>query len=97
MDHDRDHLAAHDFGHDAECREALETLYSYLDGELTEDRRQVIRAHLERCSPCLEAFDFEAELKLLIARHCRDHVPERLRLRVEWAIAEASGGPAGAE
>jgi mycothiol system anti-sigma-R factor len=80
----------HRLGSTSECREALETLYFYLDGELTDERRHDIQHHLEECSPCLEAFDFEAELKMVIARHCRDHVPERLRLRVVMALAEAS-------
>jgi mycothiol system anti-sigma-R factor len=75
----------------SECREALERLYVYLDGELTESRRDAIRTHLEECSPCLEAFDFEAELKIVVARHCKDRVPDGLRVRVAMAISEASG------
>ncbi|MHB1927892.1 MAG: mycothiol system anti-sigma-R factor [Acidimicrobiales bacterium] len=65
-----------------ECQEALDVLYHYLDGELDDERRRVIRHHLERCSPCLEAFDFEAELKVVIAQRCRESVPESLRLRI---------------
>ena len=77
-----------------DCNEALHTLYDYLDGELTPDRRQAIKDHLEHCGPCLSAFDFEAELKSLIARSCRDQVPENLRLRVAKTIEEASNsGP----
>ncbi|MDQ2729091.1 MAG: mycothiol system anti-sigma-R factor [Actinomycetota bacterium] len=74
------------------CEEALDTLYWYLDGELTEDRRQQIQIHLKECSPCLGAFDFEAELKAVVAKRCRDQVPEHLRLRVAAVLAEASGG-----
>jgi mycothiol system anti-sigma-R factor len=73
-----------------ECQEALDTLYHFLDGELTEDRRFAIQRHLDRCSPCLEAFDFEAELKTVVARRCRDQVPEHLRVRVVQALADAS-------
>jgi len=51
-----------------DCDEALRTLYYFLDGELTPARRQAIQRHLNECSPCLEAFDFEAELKLVVAR-----------------------------
>jgi mycothiol system anti-sigma-R factor len=76
------------------CREALDTLYWYLDGELTAERRVTIRHHLEECSPCLEAFDFESELKALIARRCRDQVPDALRQRVADALAQASEGEA---
>jgi mycothiol system anti-sigma-R factor len=74
------------------CEEALHTLYTYLDGELTDERRVAIRRHLEQCAPCLRAFDFEAELKLVIARSCRDQVPDRLRARIVQVISEASKG-----
>lgn len=72
------------------CNDALQTLYHYLDGELTPERRAAIQRHLDECSPCLSAFDFEAELKVVIARSCRDQVPETLRLRVAEVIEQAS-------
>jgi mycothiol system anti-sigma-R factor len=68
------------------CQEAIATLYTFLDGELTTDRRQQIQHHLDECSPCFKAFDFEAELKAVIARKCRDEVPESLRQRVAEAL-----------
>ncbi len=80
-------------GSHPECEEALDTLYHYLDGELTVERRQQIQRHLDQCSPCLEAFDFEAELKEVIAKRCRDQVPESLRVRVAQALADASAPP----
>ena len=77
-------------GTGGECQEALDTLYHFLDGELTDDRRVAIQVHLDRCSSCLEAFDFEAELKMVIAKRCRDQVPDHLRSRVAHALVEAS-------
>jgi mycothiol system anti-sigma-R factor len=77
-------------GKDPECREALDRLYTFLDGELTEERRHEIQDHLSTCLPCLEAFDFEAELKVLIATRCRDDVPAQLRVRVALALSEAA-------
>jgi mycothiol system anti-sigma-R factor len=74
----------------SECQEALDTLYRFLDGELDEQRRRDIKVHLDRCSSCLEAFDFEAELKVVVAQRCRESVPESLRIRVAGALAEAS-------
>jgi mycothiol system anti-sigma-R factor len=72
-------------GHDhssTPCEEALQELYVYLDGELTEEKRGVIRGHLDDCNPCFEAFDFEAELRIVISTRCRDEVPESLRDRI---------------
>ena len=71
-----------------DCNETIERLYHYLDGELTEERRVEIRRHLDECSPCLDAFDFEAELRVVIASRCKDHVPEALRRRVHDALQE---------
>jgi mycothiol system anti-sigma-R factor len=78
-----------------DCQDAVHTLYHYLDGELTAERRDVIRKHLDQCAPCLAAFDFEAELKVIIARSCRDQVPDDLRRRIAEALSEASKGDAG--
>ena len=73
-----------------DCGQAIERLYYFLVGELTEDRRVEIRQHLDDCGPCLSAFDFEAELRVMISLRCRDEVPEALRARVAAAIqAEA--------
>lgn len=70
------------------CQDAIATLYSYLDGELTNQRRYEIKRHLDECGPCFAAFGFEADLKALIASKCHDDVPESLRRRVADAIAQ---------
>jgi len=72
-------------GH-GECKEIVHRLYHFLDGELDENRRLAIQAHLEACLHCLEAFDFEAELRQAIARKCREPVPEALRVRIALSI-----------
>ena len=72
-----------------DCGQAIEKLYTFLDGELTDERRVEIRQHLDDCSPCLEAFDFEAELRIMISVRCRDEVPETLRVRVAAALMAA--------
>lgn len=92
------------FGFD--CDDAVHQLYHYLDGELTEERREQISIHLDRCGPCAGAVHFEAELRRVIASRCRDRVPESLIRRVAAAIDEdarrtgpgssASGGGGGA-
>lgn len=75
-----------------ECTEAVELLYQYLDGHLTEERRILISRHLDDCPPCLDAFDFEAELRVVIAHKCRETVPDHLRRRVARAIRLVAEG-----
>lgn len=74
-----------------DCDEALSQLYEFLDGELTEERRVTIRAHLDDCGPCLEAADFEEHLQRLLADRCRDTVPDSLRQRIAAAIEAEPG------
>ena len=70
----------------ADCIEVLREVYVYLDGELNDERRTAIRQHLDDCPPCGEAFEFEHELRALIAHRCREQVPESLRRRIAVAI-----------
>ena len=81
---------------DGNCDDALHELYGYLDGELTPERRSNIQHHLDDCPPCYEAFDFEAELRLVIARKCAEAVPESLKRRIADAISEEASQPEAA-
>lgn len=65
-----------------ECQETIARLYTFLDGELTQDRKEKIRQHLDECSPCLEAYEFEAELRSMIASKSKDKCPDHLRAKV---------------
>lgn len=69
-----------------DCNDALHELYQYLDGELTDGRRKVIAQHLSDCGECFEAFDFQAELRQVIAHKCRDEVPDALKARVAQVL-----------
>lgn len=72
----------------ADCRQALAELFTYLDGEVDGDDRQRVAAHLDRCSDCLEAFEFHHELRDLVARRCRTEAPDALKARILGALAE---------
>jgi mycothiol system anti-sigma-R factor len=71
------------------CDGYLSELYLYLDRELDDATRLSIEVHLRQCSPCLEAFDFESDLRRVIADRCRDRVPDALRSRVSDALRRA--------
>ena len=67
-----------------DCNETLKELETFLDGELTDGELADIRAHLDGCPNCLEAFDFHAELKQVIARKCQsDPMPPGILSRIE--------------
>ena len=56
--------------HDTDCSEVLAAVYNFLDGEINDGERHVIRIHLDECSPCLRQFGIEQEVKALVARCC---------------------------
>ena len=76
-----------------DCEDVLHDLYTFLDDETTPENRDRIRQHLEACQDCLEAFDFELELRHVIAAKCRDEVPpevmQRLRIKLHLEFGEA--------
>jgi mycothiol system anti-sigma-R factor len=71
-----------------ECVEALHEIYLFLDGELTEEKRVTITAHLDDCPPCGGAYDFELELRTVISRRCHDQVPEGLRAKIADVLSQ---------
>jgi mycothiol system anti-sigma-R factor len=75
------------------CNDAAYELYTFLDGELTDEKRRDITQHLDDCPPCFEQFDFEAELRQVIASKCKDAVPDELRRRIADALGVEPSGP----
>lgn len=76
--------------HDTDCSEVLAAVYNFLDGEIEDGDRQVIRVHLDECSPCLRQFGIEQEVKALVARCCgSDRAPETLRIKIMTRITAA--------
>jgi mycothiol system anti-sigma-R factor len=77
-----------------DCEEILRELYPYLDGELSESARLEIQGHLDDCLDCLHVYDFQEELRQVIARKCREQtVPPGLMEKVRGCLGldEATG------
>ncbi|MFG1710621.1 mycothiol system anti-sigma-R factor [Nonomuraea sp. M3C6] len=75
--------------HDTDCREVLDKVYAYLDGELTDGDVVEIRVHLDECDPCLKEYDLDKAIKALVHKHCGcDPVPADLRSKVLARIAQ---------
>lgn len=80
--------------HETDCRDVLAEVYLYLDLECSDERRDLIRTHLDECSPCLREYGIEQEVKALVARCCGDErapteLRERLRSRLSELVFEA--------
>ncbi|MFC0529257.1 mycothiol system anti-sigma-R factor [Phytohabitans kaempferiae] len=80
--------------HETDCRDVLAEVYLYLDLECTDERRNLIRTHLDECSPCLREYGIEQEVKALVARCCGDErapteLRDRLRVRLSELVFEA--------
>jgi mycothiol system anti-sigma-R factor len=80
-------MRTHEEEGELDCREALHRIYHFLDGEMTSDRRKTIEAHLDGCSPCLQMFGFEAELRRVVQMKCQETAPPGLRERIAAAIS----------
>ncbi|SCL39650.1 mycothiol system anti-sigma-R factor [Micromonospora rhizosphaerae] len=75
--------------HETDCREVLAEVYLYLDLECAEERRTLIRHHLDECGHCLREYGIEQEVKALVARCCGNEIaPEQLRERLRVRLTE---------
>ncbi len=78
-----------DYQHKPDCSRTVHELHTFLDREITDESRLRIQAHLDECPPCGHAFDFEAELRHVIADRLRTEVPASLAERIRAAIENA--------
>jgi anti-sigma factor (TIGR02949 family) len=89
--------------HETDCSEVLDHLYEYLDREMPDSDCEKFKEHFDECSPCLEKYGLEQEVKKLVKRCCgHDDVPSDLRSKVMGRIelireAEAAGHEPPAE
>ena len=85
-----DPVGALDLSLGGDCTAMIARLDIFLDGELTEARRHNIQSHLDSCPTCYEAFDFEAELRIVIRTKTVTEVPPELVARIRQALYGAS-------
>lgn len=75
--------------HETDCSDVLAEVYLYLDLECPDERRVLIREHLDECSPCLREFGIEQEVKALVARCCGSELaPAELKARLRSKLSE---------
>ena len=73
-----------------DCRSAVQKLWDYLDEELTPERMDAVREHLERCGSCLPHHDYaRAFLEALTTARPATCAPTALRQSVLEKLREA--------
>jgi anti-sigma factor RsiW len=70
-----------------DCRQLCDLLFDYVNGDLTEDRRQLLEEHLRVCPPCVvEVETYRVTVMLSRKLPCRGMSPEcEQRLRAALA------------
>ena len=70
-----------------DCDAVMRQLWDYLDGELTPDREEAVRAHLAMCGRCQPQQDFEQSfLRALSASRHEHSRPDLIKARVLTAL-----------
>lgn len=74
------------------CREAVERVYEYLDGEMEPERAEEIRCHIQQCKRCYPMFDWERMfLDVIRERADRPEDNPELRQEVESMLERVAG------
>ena len=74
-----------------DCRVVISEVWMLLDGEVTDDKREVLRRHLEECPGCLRHYGVEERIKRLIAAKCSgEKAPEQLVARIRLEISRTT-------
>lgn len=75
--------------HETDCREVLDRVFEYLDGEMGSIDVARIQQHLDECGPCLKQYDLDVVVKALLRRSCAcEQAPQELREQILVRITQ---------
>lgn len=77
------------------CHEVIPRLWEYIDGELTPERTERIRAHLDVCERCFPQFDFQRAFVEFLERQKRAPAPPEVRRRIFQSLLTESENVGG--
>ena len=64
------------------CKESIDLLLGYLDGELPENEARELEAHLSACTPCIEFVHSYKQTPGLCRKALAQKMPEELAYRL---------------
>ena len=77
-------------GH-TDCALVIAEVWTLLDGEVTDDKRDRLQQHLDQCPACLRHYGVEERIKKLIATKCSGekapaYLVERVRMEITLSL-----------
>ncbi len=77
--------------YELDCSGVIADVWLLLDNECDVATRERLKEHLEKCSPCLEHYGIEEQIKSLVHRKCGgDRAPDGLRERLSIRIRQTT-------
>ncbi|MGQ0816317.1 MAG: zf-HC2 domain-containing protein [Gemmatimonadota bacterium] len=74
------------------CHEVIAQLWGYIDGDLTAERAEQIREHLDMCSRCFPLYDFHRAFLAFLSQVGQRPLPPLLRRRIFQRLLEEEAG-----
>ena len=72
------------------CEDAFNKLDDFLDRELSPEEIKLVQKHLDKCTQCAEAYDFEGSMLQCVRRKIEHlDLPSELLNRISKALDEA--------
>ncbi|NKX54520.1 mycothiol system anti-sigma-R factor [Arthrobacter mobilis] len=67
----------------------MKRIYEYVDGVLSREDVEDIKAHLDSCADCANEYSLECLIRTVVKRSCREAAPETLKERILARISHA--------
>jgi anti-sigma factor (TIGR02949 family) len=74
------------------CREAIEQLWAFLDGELPDNDADRVHDHLKACAACYPHYDLQRAFRAFLKTHSNSEAPQGLRRRIFLRLLEEESG-----
>ena len=74
-----------------DCEDVMRSLWDYLDQELTPQRMEAIRAHVDMCKRCYPQYEFERSFLAALSARKPEHTHPELAQEKLLVLLEAQG------
>jgi anti-sigma factor (TIGR02949 family) len=74
--------------------ERMKRIYEYVDGVLSREDVEDIKAHLQSCPDCAKEYTLECLIRTVVKRSCQEAAPETLKERILARISHVEAANA---